>query len=80
MLKLYNEAPNLRILVFELTSVAREILLTSLLDEAEITYEELFTIYGARWGAMEEGYKRQKIQFELQNWATESVLGVLQGF
>jgi hypothetical protein len=24
--------------------------------------------------------KRQKIQFELQNWATESVLGVLQEF
>jgi hypothetical protein len=55
MLKLYDEALNLRILVFELTSGAREILLTSLLNEVEVTYEELFAIYGARWRAMEEG-------------------------
>lgn len=79
-IKLYDEAPDLRILVFELTSGEQEILLTSLNDKVEVTSEELFAVYGTRWRAMEEGYKRQKVQFELQNWSTESALGVLQEF
>ncbi len=80
VLKLYDEAPALRIAVFPLASGEQEVLLTSLVDKAEITYEELFSVYGARWRAMEEGYKRQKVQFELQNWATASTMGVLQEF
>lgn len=80
MLKLYEEAPALRIAVFPLASEEQEVLLTSLVDRAEVTYEELFPVYGARWRSMEEGYKRQKVQFELQNWATESTMGVLQEF
>ena len=79
-LKLYDEAPDLRIAVFRLVSGEQEVLLTTLVNKAEVTYEELFSVYGARWRAMEEGYKRQKIQFELQNWATESTMGVLQEF
>lgn len=79
-LKLYDEAPALRVAVFLLSSGEQEILLTSLVDSTEVAYEELFSIYGARWRAMEEGYKRQKVQFELQNWATESTMGVLQEF
>ena len=79
-LKLYDEAPPLRIAVFSLASGEQEVLLTSLVDKAEVTHEELFSVYGARWRAMEEGYKRQKVQFELQNWATESTMGVLQEF
>src|SRR5262245_36703011 len=75
-LKLYAEAPALRVAVFPLASGEQEVLLTSLSDKAEVTYEELFLVYGARWRAMEEGYKRQKVQFELQNWATESTMGV----
>lgn len=80
MLKLYNEAPSLRIAVFTLESGEKEVLLTSLVDKAEVTYEELFAVYGIRWRSMEEGYKRQKVQFELQNWATESTVGILQEF
>jgi len=80
MLKLYEEAPALRIAVFPLSSGEQEILLTSLIDRTEVTYEELFSVYGVRWRAMEEGYKRQKVQFELQNWATASTMGVLQEF
>lgn len=79
-LKLYDEAPALRIAVFPLASGEQEVLLTSLVDKAEVTCEELFLVYGARWRAMEEGYKRQKVQFELQNWATENTMGVLQEF
>jgi hypothetical protein len=79
-LKLYDEAPVLRIAVFPLASGEQEVLLTSLMDKAEVTHEELFSVYGARWRAMEEGYKRQKVQFELQNWATENTMGVLQEF
>jgi hypothetical protein len=80
ILKLYDEALALRIAVFPLSSGEQEILLTSLVDSTEVVYEELFFLYGARWRAMEEGYKRQKVQFELQNWATESTMGVLQEF
>lgn len=80
VLKLYDEAPYLRIAVFQLTSGEQEVLLTSLVEKTEVTCEELFSVYGARWRAMEEGYKRQKVQFELQNWATESTMGVLQEF
>lgn len=79
-LKLYDEAPALRIAVFPLASGEQEILWTSLVDSTEVAYEELFSVYGSRWRAMEEGYKRQKVQFELQNWATESTMGVLQEF
>jgi len=79
-LKLYDEAPVLRIAVFPLASGEQEILLTSLVDKTEVAHEDLFSVYGARWRAMEEGFKRQKVQFELQNWATESTMGVLQEF
>ena len=80
ILQLYNDAPPLRVAVFILASGEQEILLTSLVNKGEITYEELFSVYGSRWRAMEEGYKRQKIQFELQNWGTASTMGVLQEF
>ena len=80
MLRLYEDVPPLRIAVFSLTSGEQEVLLTSLVDSTEVTHEELFAAYGARWRAMEEGYKRQKVQFELQNWATKSTMGVLQEF
>jgi hypothetical protein len=80
VLKPYDEAPALRIAVFPLASGEQEVLLTSLVDKSEVVYEELFSVYGARWRTMEEGYERQKVQFELQNWATESTMGVLQEF
>lgn len=80
IIQLYDKAPNLRVGVFELSSGEKEILLTSIVKNAELSYEELFAAYGARWRAMEEGYKRQKVQFELQNWATASTMGVLQEF
>jgi len=80
VIQLYDEAHNWRIAVYELTSGEKEILLTSLVEVAEFSYEELFSAYGARWRASEEGYKRQKVQFEIQNWATENTMGVLQEF
>jgi hypothetical protein len=80
ILKLYEEGPSLRIAVFPLASGEQEVLLTSVVDNTVISHEELFAVYGARWRASEEGYKRQKVQFELQNWASESVMGVLQEF
>lgn len=79
-LELYAGAPSLRIATFALQSGEKEVLLTSLTNGEVIPYESLFSLYGMRWRTMEEGYKRQKVQFELQNWATERVLGVLQEF
>jgi len=80
VLELYPGLPPLRIAVFLLSSGEREILLTSLTNSKTVPYESLFSLYETRWRTMEEGYKRQKVQFEAQNWATESVLGVLQEF
>ncbi len=79
-LELYPDMSPLRIAAFTLHSGEREILLTSLTDNETIPYESLFSLYETRWRTMEEGYKRQKVQFEVQNWATQSVLGVLQEF
>jgi hypothetical protein len=80
ILELYPGLPPLRIAAFPLPSGEREILLTSLTNSETIPYENLFSLYGTRWRTMEEGYKRQKVQFEAQNWATQSVLGILQEF
>jgi Transposase DDE domain len=80
ILRLYEERPLLRIAVYQLPSGEKEVLLTSLTDQEHISYEDLFEIYGMRWRASEEGYKRQKVQLELQNFATKSAMGVLQEF
>jgi hypothetical protein len=80
ILQLHEEMPPLRISVYKLPSGEKEALLTSLTDQKYITYEDLFEIYGMRWRAMEEGYKRQKVQLELQNFATKSTMGILQEF
>jgi len=49
MLKLYDEAPALRIAVFPLTSGEQEVLITSLADDTEVTYRDLFSVYGEQW-------------------------------
>jgi hypothetical protein len=69
-----------RILVLKLPSGEQEVLLSSLIDQDRYPYESIFALYQARWSAMEEGYKRQKIALELQNWATKTTLGVLQEY
>lgn len=79
-LKIYPGLFPLRVAAFQLQSGEREILLTSFTNKETIPYKSLFSLYGTRWRTMEEGYKRQKVQFEMQNWATQSVLGVLQEF
>ena len=80
VLQLYEGMPPFRAAVYELSSGEKEVLLTSVVDQDLFSYEELFNVYGARWRTMEEGYKRQKVHFELQNWATKSVMGILQEF
>jgi len=79
-LELYPGMSPVRIAAFPLQSGEREILMTSLTHSEATPHESLFYLYGARWRTMEEGYKRQKVQFEVQNWATQSVLGLLQEF
>jgi len=80
VLRLYEGMPAFRVSIYKLPSGEKEVLLTSLVDNSLFSYEELFKVYGTRWRTMEEGYKRQKVQLELQNFATKSALGVLQEF
>lgn len=77
---LYEALPPLRIIVIPLQSGELEVLLTSLTDCEKYPYEDFAELYSMRWGAMEEGYKRQKVCLELTNWASQSVLGVMQEF
>jgi hypothetical protein len=55
VLKLYDEAPDLRIAVYSLSSGEQEVLLTNLVDGVEVTYNEaIFPI----WGSMESDGRR----------------------
>lgn len=72
--------PMLRVVQFELPSGEIEILLTSLTDEKSISLEDLSDLYRGRWTSMEEGYKRQKIIMQLENFSGKTALSVEQEF
>lgn len=72
--------PMLRICQFKLSSGEEEILLTNLSDEKLYTQKVLSEVYNGRWCAMEEGYKRQKVTMQLENFSGKTVTAVEQEY
>lgn len=75
-----SDIPPLRLVVRLLPSGEKCALLTSLIDQFEIKDDELMSIYWLRWSGCEEGYKRQKIALELENFLGIGTEAVLQEF
>lgn len=72
-------AMQIRILTFMLPSGEREILLTSLVDGEIWPANNIFELYGMRWG-IEENYKLYKVAAEVENFSGLSVIAVEQDF
>src|SRR5207248_3145718 len=76
-----NDDPSmqLRVTVHELNSGEKEILITSLLDRNEFSYDNLFYLYSKRW-CVEEGLKLHKHAAEIENFSGESKIAIEQDF
>lgn len=72
--------PLLRVVQFDLPSGEREILLTSLRDEILYRPQALSEVYQGRWTSMEEGYKKQKITMQLENFSGKTALAIRQEY
>lgn len=80
---LVNIASNiqpLRLVIRSLPSGEKCALLTSLVDQSETSADDLMGIYWLRWSGCEEGYKKQKVALELENFLGTGVEAVLQEF
>lgn len=69
----------LRVVVFDLISGEKEILLTNLLNINEFTRENIFNLYSMRWG-IEENYKLYKKICNLENFSGEYPIMIKQDF
>ena len=69
----------LRLLRVELDTGEAEILITSLLDQAQHPHEQFCELYHLRW-PVEEDYKTMKRWIEIENFSGKSVLSVYQDF
>jgi hypothetical protein len=72
--------PLLRVTQFTLSSGEEELLLTTLRDERAYPQEELSKVYHGRWASMEEGYKRQKITMQLENFSGKTEIAIKQEY
>lgn len=77
---LKEDWPLLRVVQFELLSGEDELLFTSLKDEKRFSQEMLSEVYHGRWSSMEEGYKRQKITMQLENFSGKTVTAINQEY
>lgn len=68
-----------RVTKFDLSSGKKEILVTSLIDQNEFTYDDLFALYKTRWN-VEEQYKLYKCIANIENFSGESKLAIEQDF
>lgn len=75
-----EDSPMLRISQFEVSSGERELLLTSLTDYHKFSQEDLSSVYHGRWSSMEEGYKRQKVTMQMENFSGKSIEAVKQEY
>jgi hypothetical protein len=73
-------SPMLRILQFDLSSGEKELLLTSLTDYHKFSQEDLSGVYHGRWSSMEEGYKRQKVTMQMENFSGKTVEAIRQEY
>lgn len=58
---------------------ALQVLVTSLIDQNEFIYEDIFKLYGLRWN-IEEHYKFYKCIAEIENFSGESKIAVEKDF
>lgn len=72
--------PLLRVSQFTLPGGEDELLLTTLADEQLYSQEALSEVYHGRWAAMEEGYKKQKITMQLENFSGKTVTAIRQEY
>jgi hypothetical protein len=72
--------PLLRVSQFTLPGGEDELLLTTLTDERLYSQEALSEVYHGRWTAMEEGYKKQKITMQLENFSGKTVVAIRQEY
>lgn len=80
LLKLYPDLPGMRLIVRNLPSGETCVLLTSIIDMNAIPGDSFFRLYWMRWIGCEEGYKKQKVSLELENFSGTGVDAVLQEF
>jgi len=71
---------SLRLLFRALPSGEKCVLLSSFVDECEMADIDLMKIYWLRWSGCEEGYKRQKVALELENFSGIGTEAILQEF
>lgn len=71
--------PTLRLIVRTLPSEEKCVILASVTD-SQISGDEFYRLYWLRWRGCEEGYKRQKVGLELENFSGTSLEVVLQEF
>ena len=72
--------PLLRVSQFTLPGGEEELLLTSLADEKQYPQEALSEVYRGRWTAMEEGYKKQKITMQMENFSGKTAIAIQQEY
>lgn len=72
--------PLLRVSQFTLPGGEDELLLTSLMDDQLYSQEILSEVYHGRWTAMEEGYKKQKITMQLENFSGKTATAIRQEY
>lgn len=62
-----------------LSSGELEVLVSTLFNQAKYTKENIYTLYGLRWG-VEEGFKNLKPKMKLEQYGCKKVEGVYQEF
>ena len=77
--RLATQALRVRLLRIELDSGEVEVLVTSLLDQAQYPYAVFKELYQQRW-PVEEDYKVLKVRAEVENWSGKSTLSCYQDF
>src|ERR1700733_6067426 len=74
-----NEKVTMRVLVINLQTDEREILLTSLLDKEQYPHKIFLELYFKRWG-VEVNYRFHKCQLEIENFSGKSCVAIEQEF
>ena len=69
----------IRVIIVDLPTGEKEILITSLLDKVEFKYEIFKGLYHLRWGG-EENYKFHKVRIEIENFSGKSTHAIEQDF
>jgi hypothetical protein len=69
----------IRVLIVELSTGEKEILITSLLDQQKFKHSMFKDLYHLRWGG-EENYKFHKVRIEIENFSGKSPFAIEQDF